>query len=256
MAIPDIIEAPSLPSLYHIGPPLSQGALPAVFYFSLSGSESLTLDPYNQPAIFLSKHSLRVFSLTLPGHEGVHPHPGAISAWNQEIESGVDFISAFVSTCSRAIDFLINRGLVDARYLAAAGLSRGAFVATHLAAKDSRIKTVLGFAPLTKLATLPEFQSTIDYPLHHQLDLLNFVEQLAGKTVRYHVGNRDTCIGTADCFNFIHKLTEVAYTHHHRSPPIELIIYPSVGHKGHGTPPYIFQAGADWLAERLNIFAD
>ena len=49
----DIINGPNSISIYHVGPPLELGPLPTFFYFALSGEESLTLNPYNQPVSFL-----------------------------------------------------------------------------------------------------------------------------------------------------------------------------------------------------------
>jgi hypothetical protein len=40
-----------------------------------------------------------------------------------------------------------------------------------------------------------------------------------------------------------HKKTRVAQ--------VELLIYPSIGQMGHGTPPEIFKQGADWIASHL-----
>lgn len=247
------IHRPHAPDIYYIGPDLSLGPLPAVFYFSLSGSESLILDPYNQPAVALSRQGIRVFSLTLPAHEGKHPHPDSIPAWASSVASGTDFISEFAAQCTHALDYLVEMNYVTERRIAAAGLSRGAFAAAHFAAHDSRVKYLLGFSPLTRLGALKEFHEVADSQLSQKLSLESISGQLADKTVRFHIGNRDTCVGTADCFSFIQALTEAAYEKKHRSPPIELIIYPSIGHKGHGTPSHIFVAGADWLVSTFNI---
>ena len=52
----------ALPFSY-IGPLLHLGAMPAVVYFALSEESSLTLDPFNQPAIHLSNFPMRILSL-------------------------------------------------------------------------------------------------------------------------------------------------------------------------------------------------
>lgn len=244
---PDIIHVPSSPPISFIGPPLSLGPLPAVFYFSLSGDESLSLDPYNQPAIYLSKQGIRVFSLTLPAHDGFHPHPNAMSDWAASVAAGNNFISQFSSQCTNALNYLIKMGYVDPAKIAASGLSRGAFAAAHFAAHDPRVKYLLGFSPLTLLGALTEFNEIND----SDLSLHSLTNLLADKTVRFYIGNRDTRVNTADCISFIQALTEASYINKHRSPPIELIIYPSIGHKGHGTPPNIFSDGANWLANKM-----
>ncbi len=249
-----LIQGFDLP-IYHCGPPLEEGALPSLFYFSLSGEESLTLDPYNQPVTLLTGHNnhrrLRVFSLNLPGHGHGLVNAKALAYWAENIAAGHDIISAFIDSCRLALDFLVNKGYIDPDHIAVAGLSRGAFIATHFAAADHRIKTVLGFAPLTRLDGSKDFADIAAHPLVQELSLRQLADKLAAKTLRFYIGNRDTCVGTENCFTFIKQLAETAYAHHHRSPPVELIIYPSIGHQGHGTPPHIFQAGSDWLLSHM-----
>lgn len=249
----DLIEVPSLPTVYHIGPPLTTGALPSVFYFSLSGQESLNLDPYNQPAVYLANQNIRVFSITLPEHFGTHPHPHAMNSWAASIASGFDFMKDFVADCSHCIDYFVDKGYVSLHRIGSCGLSRGGFAATHLAAHDKRIKYVVGFAPITNLAALKEFNAVGNMELCHRLSLTALIPQLTNVSLRFYIGNRDTCVNTSDCYEFIHKLTEAAHQLKRRSLPIELTIYPSIGHKGHGTPPEIFRSGADWLLEKLNF---
>lgn len=248
----EIIEAQGLPTIYHLGPPLSEGPLPSVFYFSLSGEESLTLDPYNQPTVHLSKKNIRVFSITLPGHEGNFPHSLAIKSWADHLGAGINLIEQFVAICQKTLSYLIDCSYVDQAFIGVAGLSRGAYLATHVAAKDERIHTILGFAPLTTLETMKDFQELKEDPLIQSLSLKNIIPELTNKKIRFYIGNYDTLVDTAQCFSFIHSLAEKSYLEKRRFAPIELIIYPAIGHKGHGTPPEIFHEGALWLANSLN----
>ena len=121
-------------------------------------------------------------------------------------------------------------------------------MATHLSARDSRISHVLGFAPMTSLTTIQEFQDILDDPIIQSWDLDLTIPDLINKKVRYYIGNLDTRVGTKECFNFVSKLAETAQENKVRSPNIEMIISPSIGYKGHGTPPHTFKAGVDWIA--------
>lgn len=239
------------PSIYHSGPPLSEGVLPALFYFALAGDVSLNQEPFNQPVTLLKEQRLRIFSMTLPGHGPGLDNHHALPLWLKQLHAGHNIVNSFVQQCIEAIDFLIQQGYIDERQIAAAGLSRGAFMAAQLGAADDRIKTILGYAPLTRLDTVAEFKTLGHHPLIEELALINNVERLIHKKVHFFIGNRDILVETDACYAFIRALTEAAYTHHHRSPPIELTIYPSIGHKGHGTPPEIFRAGTEWLKEKL-----
>jgi len=242
----ETIVRPNFPPIYHVGPPLSMGPLPSLFYFSLSGMESLTLAPYNHPVALLDKSLIRIFSLTLPGHETGLDHQNAMSYWAHHIDQNDDIIHNFVISCTQAIDFLVQKNYIHNDHIAVAGLSRGSFIAAHVAAHDERIKTILGFAPLTNLLDLHEFQESTS-PLAQNLSLHSLVDRLLHKTLRFYIGNHDTRVNTHSCYTFIEALTEAMYKQRHRSLPVELIIYPSVGHKGHGTPPHIFHEGSLWL---------
>jgi predicted esterase len=247
----DHINLPEV-KIYHVGPSLNDGPRPSLFYFSLSGEESLALGPYNQPAVLLSEQGIRVFSLTLPGHEGAFPHSQAVKSWGENLLAGTDIIDEFTGQCMQALDFLVQDQIVDPARVCAAGLSRGAFMAAHLAAKDQRIHTVLGFAPLTTLSTITDLKKIADPRALSSYSLEALIPKLVNKTLRFYIGNHDTLVSTSLCFSFIQALTEYAYQQKHRFPPIELMIYPSIGHKGHGTPPEIFQDGASWLAKRIS----
>ncbi len=229
-----------------LGPPLDAGPLPAVFYFALSAHDSLHLHPYNQPAVFLSSPNLRIFSVTLPGHD-VLPPTEALRVWADEIHQGRDVIQTFVQEVATYIHHLIGQHVINPQKIALMGLSRGAFIAAHAVALLPEISCLLGFAPLTRLENVKEFQD-----LNVQRwDLSHLADKLYNRTVRFYIGNRDKRVGTESCFHFISKLAETAFEHRISSSPIELIIGPSMGHKGHGTSPEVFRQGTSWLAKKL-----
>lgn len=229
-----------------LGPPLDAGPLPAVFYFSLSAHDSLHLDPYNQPAIYLSNPALRIFSVSLPGHDTLPPTE-ALRFWADEIHQGRDVVHAFVQEVADYIRHLIAQHAIDPEKLGAMGLSRGAFIASHLAAAVPEIKHILGFAPLTRLEAVQEFQ---DLEVG-RWDLTHLADKIYNRNVRFYIGNRDTRVGTESCCQLISALANTAYENKISSSPIELIIGPSIGHKGHGTSPEIFRDGAAWLEKKL-----
>ena len=218
--------------LTYIGPPLEEGPLPTLIYFSLSAHESLTLDPFNQPIAYLANESMRLVSLTIPGHEEGRDKTKAIAYWAEELSAGRDPLTPFFDTTAKAIESL----LPSCSSIALAGLSRGAFIACHIATRLP-IETILGFAPLTRLSFAKEFD------LEH-LDLTE-------KTIRFYIGNRDLRVGTDNAFSLITSLANRAYDKRIRTSPFELIITPSIGFQGHGTSKEIFHAGAEWVKGRL-----
>ena len=167
--------------------------------------------------------------------------------WRIEFEKGSSFIQEFIRGCSENLHFLIEQQLVDPHFIAVAGLSRGGYIAFQLAAREGRINTILGFAPLTQPSASERENplATAEDGDQDNLTMLN--DLLIHKQIRCYIGNHDTRVGTDHCYAFIRSLTEAAFNKGIRSPTFELMIYPSIGFKGHGTPPSIFLEGAEWI---------
>lgn len=250
MASADPLRTPEGQSIYYVGPSLTEERKPAVIFFALSAKMTLHQDPFNQPALALAEQGIRVFSWDLPFHEqGKDPHE-AMHHWAKEFAHNSHFVSDYIQLCKRNIQFLIDKNLIDPSLLAVAGLSRGGFIAAHLAAQERRIRWVLGFAPLTRPEPLEEFKvnSSQNY---EDVALIHLVDQLSDTHVRFYIGNHDIRVQTHACYLFIKELTDRSFERGIRSPLAELIIYPSIGHRGHGTPPHIFSDGANWLKNQL-----
>jgi esterase FrsA len=222
--------------------------LPSLFYFSLSGPDSLCKDPFNQPIQFLSHRWIRCFSLTLPAHENGLDPTRALSVWAEDINKGLSIFDPFFEGALAALDFVIEQKLAAPQQIAIAGLSRGGFAASHLAARDTRFRAVCQFAPLTQLSRAKEFQEIADHPYVRSLALEPLIPALADRPFRVYIGNRDHRVDTRACFEFADKLCNASSR---RSPPIEFITFPSIGWMGHGTPPGIFAQGAEWIAAQI-----
>lgn len=235
-------------TLYHTGPALDHGPLPSLFYFAISGPDSLCLDPFNQPVQFLQGEMIRVFSMTLPGHENDLPAKEAMQIWADDMEKGQNRIGEFLENVQQALDFAVKEKFADPAKMAAAGLSRGAMIAAHVAAKDKRFRLLVGFAPLTQLRMIREFREIQNNPIANGLDLIHLAEDLSDRHIKLYIGNEDTRVGTKECFEFAAAIVEKKKT---KPAQVELLIYPSVGHMGHGTPPEIFKQGVSWILSHL-----
>ncbi len=244
-------ETPWGRTLYYTGAPLDAGPLPTLIYFSLSGEDSLATSPFNQPVAFLQGAPLRIFSLDLPAHtREENPHE-AIKKWADEMAAGRSPLTDFIDECARACQLLIERGVADPSRMASAGLSRGAFFATHLSARLPAIKAVLGFAPLVDLSFAKDFSPIATQEAVQELALINLTSLLIKTHFRFYIGNRDTLVSTKLAFEFITALADAAFEAHQRPPAAELIITPSIGHHGHGTKRETFFEGAMWLKSEL-----
>lgn len=232
--------------VYYQGPTLDAGPKPLLLYFALTAQESLTLDPFNQPLQPLSGSPLRIFSVTLPGHGTELDHREAMSTW----ANNPTVLLPFFSSVCKLLDHLVNTKVAEKGKIALMGLSRGAFVALHVAADSSHVSAVCGFAPLTTLSTLAEFQEALT---PKELDLSSKVPALASKKIRFYMGNRDVRVSTDCCYALFRLLVEESFTQGHRTPPVELFLFPSIGHKGHGTPQTYFHEGGTWIRHVLHL---
>lgn len=229
-----------------VGPPLEEGPLPALIYLALSQEESLYQDPYNQPVVYLKDRRLRVFSVSLPAHGPQLKSQDAIGAWAREFAEGKNPLEPFLEKVTAEIEALRD----VATQVGLMGLSRGGLICGHLAARID-IKAWVAFAPLTKLTGAMEFQELRSDPLVQQYDLEKIVPKIAKAPARLYISNRDTRVGTKNCFELVEKLANSAYEQGLRSPAIELIVSPPIGMMGHGTSKEFFCDGAKWIANRL-----
>ncbi|MCF7851661.1 MAG: hypothetical protein K9M07_00290 [Simkaniaceae bacterium] len=235
---------------HYLGPHIDEGPLPAVFYFCISAQDSLSLDPIHQPARACADQSLRIFSVDLPFHESyISPDEEPIRRWAEALKRGTDFISPFCDQMRQLIDELVNRQVIDPDKIGLMGLSRGVLLACHLAL-HIQTKAILGFSPLLRFDTIADF-SNEEQKLIDRLSLFNYLDTLYSKTFRFYMGNCDTKTSTKTCMDFILHLADRAYEKGLRSSPIELIIGPSIGYKGHGTTKETFTQGAQWLKSQL-----
>ena len=239
--------------LYYLGPDLSEGPLPCVFYFALSATETLLTDPFNQPVSHLKNSSLRIFSVDLPYHGKNLPATEALKCWAQAFARGEDVLGDFLLNLKESISMLLSSGSIETTRIAVVGLSRGGFIASHIAAKFPEISTLLIFAPLTHLEAILEFDFLSPSPLIKNLNMSYLTEALSTKAVKAYIGGRDTRVGTDLCYKWIKSLIETAYEKNIKSPPIEFVLKPSIGYLGHGTSKLSFEEGAEWIIQQLKI---
>lgn len=242
--------------IFYTGPSKEVGPLPAFFYFALSAEDSLSTHPYNQPAQILQSDRLRIFSFTLPCHFGSSNKHQAMSCWAENLYRDDNFLENFLIQATAAVDFLVKNDWVEPTAIGVGGLSRGGFIATHLAARIPLFHTLIAFAPLTDLKIIEEF---IEYGKHNHfqakidtLRLIRLIDRLDHiRNLRFYIGNYDTRVSTDACYAFISALAKKNHEKRLRNNQVELIITQSIGHKGHGTSPAIFAQGALWLKQNL-----
>jgi pimeloyl-ACP methyl ester carboxylesterase len=243
---PELIPGKQGSTIAHLGPSLEQGPLPTLIYLALSGYDSLTLDPFNQPIVGLEAFPVRVISFDLPGHGPEMNHREAPAWLAHQLMQGNNPIAPFLATAYENILQLIDQGYIDPERIILMGVSRGGWLASLLSLMDERLRTVVAFAPITHLGLCQEFQELKIAEINEKYSLHHLAEGFVGKELRFYIGNRDERVNTDGCVRFIRKVADLSFDKGIRSAPAELILSASIGHLGHGTPPHIFKDGANW----------
>lgn len=250
------IEYSTGETLHYVGPDLAEGPLPAFFYFSLGGIESLTLDPFNQPVQFSKDRKWRIFSIDLPDHgENCDPHE-AMRKWATRIKSQENFVAHFCEKLRKAVTFVKNQGAIGTCKVGVGGLSRGGFIAMHAAAMIDDFSAILGYAPLTRVTKMDDFAAEVPTNLALQLDADFIAPRLVGKAINFLIGNHDARVDTNSAIEITQKLIMLNIESGIKNPEIELHIAKSAGFQGHGTPPERFKRGIEWMADQLGAQSD
>lgn len=236
-----------------IGPQITKKPLPTFIYFSLNAEESLLLSPFNQPAQEVVKQGFATLSFTLPGHTPPFTKETALKHWAEELEKGNDFIKTFCDQALESLHILEKQGVICLNQLALGGLSRGAFLATHLSTYLPKVHALIGFAPLTDLRGHKDFTHLSDL---EKFSISSISEKLLHiHNLRFYIANNDLLVGTDSCYQAIRKLTLLAAEKRIRACQPELRLTPAIGRAGHGTAHETFIEGAQWIAQHLKTLA-
>ncbi|HYF35992.1 MAG TPA: alpha/beta fold hydrolase [Prosthecobacter sp.] len=209
------------PTLFIIGSPLTMLDKANLRYFRETGEA-------------LSKHGW-IYVVLDPAGEGHDLKPGqpsSLPGWAIRCQKNQDFISPYVRNCIDVLNHLIAEGITDPQRVAVQGVSRGGFCALHFAARESRIKAVIGISPVTNPLALKEFAGVTSEQVA-PISLDHVLEPLAGRTVWISIGNSDDRVSTDDCIAFTRRL--VATTRKLQPQlnlfPVHLHVGMSAGHR-------------------------
>jgi alpha-beta hydrolase superfamily lysophospholipase len=225
------------------------GAAPTLLLLAMAGKETLSAELYGRVGRLLHAQGWNVISLDLPCH-GDDCSPGApaqIAGWVARIAAGEDIVAAFQQRVNDVVEHLVATGVADPRRLAAAGTSRGGYLACQAAAGNPRIRAVAAFSPVTDLLALTEFAGQQDNPLTRRLALMHAVPQLADRAAWIIIGNADTRVDTDKAVALARALVAAG-----QSLPagrdVTLCLQPVSGHR---SCPEWHDAAATWLQQRV-----
>ena len=183
------------------------------------------------------------------GHDLNEGQPSSLAGWAVHARKGEDFMGPYLRNCGDVLDHLIAEGFTDAQRVAVQGVSRGGFCALHFAAREPRIKVVVGVSPVTNPLALAEFAGVTAAQVA-DISLERQIEKLAGRTIWISIGNSDDRVSTDDCIAFTRQLVA---TTRRLQPQLNLIpVHLHVGvSAGHRAPDEAYSSAAAFLLGAL-----
>ena len=183
---------------------------PLLLLLASSADETLSNEPYCHGRVgrLLHAQGWNVISLDLPCHGADRRagEPEELAGWAARIRQGEDIVAAFQKRVNDVLRHLIATGIADPARIAAAGTSRGGFMAFQAAIGNPCFCAVAAFAPVTDLIALAEFAGQADNPLVQRLALMNAVETLADRAAWIIIGNADDRVDTGKAVTFANAL--------------------------------------------------
>lgn len=232
---------------FAILPPHTGAPAPTLLLFAMAGADTLATEPYCRVAHLLHAQGWNVTSLDLPCHgaDWRAGEPPELAGWATRLTAGEDVVAGFQARVNDVVAHLVATGLADPARIAAAGTSRGGFMAFHAAAGNPRIRGVAAFGPVTDLIALSEFAGQQDNPLALRLALVNAAETLADRACWIVIGDADDRVDTDKAVGFARTLSRKAVA---RGLPSQttLLVWPVPGHK---TVVQWHDQAALWLQE-------
>jgi len=217
-------------------PPQTFSPAPTLLLFSGVATETLTVEPYCRIGRLLHAQGWNVVSLDLPCHGVEHrpDEPPELAGWAARVKAGQDIVADFQERVNNVVEHLVAMEIADPKCIAAAGTSRGGFMAFHAAAGNPCIRAVAAFSPVTDLLALTEFAGQEANPQVKQLALTNVAGTLADRAAWIAIGDADARVGTDKAVAFARRLPRVALQ--------------VVGTPGHSSDPQWHDEAAEWLA--------
>lgn len=251
----EVLKTPGGTRFGVLGPKPAAPA-PTLLIFATDLENTLPVPAYARIGHLLIKEGWVVAGVDLPCHgpEQRAGEPAGLDGWRFRMDKGEDVVADLTKRSREALDTLVQSGYTDPARIAAAGTSRGGFMALHFAASDPRVKAVVAFAPVTHLPALTEFKGADNREDVLRLSLLNAAPKLADRSIWLTIGHNDTRVGTDHCLALARKLaatqspTPNAQRQTPEIPDVELRLMPT---KGHATYPQAHPDAAAWLSARF-----
>lgn len=222
---------------------------PVLFILASSIDETLGTEYFRQCGNRLARENGWVcVSLDLPYHGKLQKDTSfaGLTGWAEAIRKGEDIISFNNRRMKDILEYLLRKGIADEKNIYAAGSSRGGYLALQFAASEHRIRSVVAYAPVTKLTAVREFITIPEKDILPVYDLDNQLDSLATKDVWFVIGDRDERVGTDLMVDFAKRLRQAQRA---INSPARMELNVMLEPKGHTTPKGSVDRSVNWLLD-------
>jgi dienelactone hydrolase len=234
-----------LPNGYRYGLMGEHPGHPAPTLFVLAASLETMRDDghFNALGRTLARYGFMSIMLDPPAHgedwrkgEG-NGMEGALVAWRQRLDRGEDLVGPFNRRAEEVLNYLIQQRLADPARVGAFGISRGGFLAFHLAAADARIQYAAALSPLIDPMALSEFVGDSQLERAEAVSAIRLAPKLAGRPIWIGISNDDMRVDVGQIIAFTRAVVRASAQGQKPYPviPVELVMGPAsaAGGKGH-----------------------
>lgn len=222
-------------------------------YLTMTAASSFNMPLISAPIHIAKDRPIDILAFDLPLHGLENDAKQGIGRWAIAFDQGKDPLSVFLDKATTYLTDLFNSTQNNYQTICFAGLSRGAFLASHLCARvNIPSKVLLGFSPVTSLSHLEDFKQMGLQKQTRFLDLKNLQKELASNPLKYYIGNNDRAVNTSSCIQTIEAIRAYAVENCNGHPLCELTLHPSLGYRGHGTAAETFESGARWALAKAD----
>ncbi len=192
---------------YGLLPVQASGAAPTVVLLGSTAYGNLTNPDFARQGWLLHVNGWNVASLDAPCHgedlrAGERPE---ILGWADRFQKGEDAVAAFVAHANDVMDQLVMEKVARPGSIAVSGISRGGFLAFHVAAGNARVGAVCAMAPVTDWGVLREFAQMKENPLVKSTALINWADKITCP-VWTIIGSADDRVDTSKAMEFMQHL--------------------------------------------------
>lgn len=218
---------------------------PALIVLSGNIEDSFAKPNFLKAGKYLAPRGWLCISIDLPNH-GKFAEKGysGLVGWGKRAAEDKDFVADFNERLKKVLDHLVEQKQIDSEKIVVTGTSRGGFLAIRYAAFDKRVKAAVGYASVTDLRKLKEFEVAASTKSVDAMNLEAHVDELVGRPVFIMIGDRDDRVSTDSAINFMRKLSAAA-TKANVPSQAELLVVSEP--RGHSLPPNADIIAARWI---------